>query len=152
MRKVWLLEWRWMRVSVVALAMLRGTAGMVSRFAVLSLSIFWTVMEWIFRPLRLLEWRLWEVTEFLIEFLIVTMKLAYDLVHSMTSLVGNCFDNTLQAITILDIMLIAIDSKFSNGLLLLVDKIFELFKLSPHPIKFGNVLFDAVLRQVGDLA
>jgi hypothetical protein len=141
-----------MRVSVVALAMLRGTTGMVSRFAVLSLSIFWTVMEWIFRPLRLLEWSLWEVTEFLIEFLIVAMELAYDLVRSMTSSVGNCLENTLQAITILDIILIAIGSMFGNGLLLLVDEIFELFKLSPHPIKFGNVLFDAVLREVGALA
>ncbi len=152
MRKVWLLEWRWMRVSVVALAVLWRTASMIPRFAVLSLPIFWAVMEWILRPVRFLKWRLWDVAKFLIEVFLVTMKLAYDLVSSMTSVVGNYLHYTFQAIAILDVILIATGGMFGDGLLLLVDEIFELFKLSPHPIKFGNVLFDAVFREVHRLA
>jgi len=97
---VWFPVMRWVRVSVVALSMLRRFMSMVTMFSL-------AVVERNLWPMRLLpvwlfEWWLWEVIKFIVVNLIITSNLSINLMSSMLELLNNGRNNAFQAITFLN--------------------------------------------------
>lgn len=93
----------WVGVGVVPLSMLRRAAGMITM-----LSLAW--MERYLWPMRLLpmwlfEWWLWELTKFLIVYIIITSNLSIDFMSGVLDLLNNSRNHTFQAVAFLNVLL-----------------------------------------------
>lgn len=78
---------------------------------------------------------------------VVTMDLVEYLVGSFPSFVDNCLGETLQTVTILDLLIEVCRSMFSDSFLFGPDKILELHHLCSQPVKLFHFLLDAELRE-----
>jgi hypothetical protein len=91
-----------------------------------------TSMEgWMFWEMRFLNWNLWEVrletwVVKLLIILIVSSNRAIYVVSSMSSLLSNCLNETLEAIACINLWFEAVRGLDANGLLFLEDQICEL--------------------------
>lgn len=102
--------------------------------------------------MRLLE--VW-VVKLLIKRLIILIfssNLPIEVVSSISSFLGYHLDETFQAITVLDLLFDVVCGMNPKSLLLLEDQICEFLQLCFHPLKLGNIILNAVLREIVLLA